>query len=75
MVSYQCPCEQCSKDPAPTYTHEYMQACEARMVMAMSPARRNRYYDEIERRRGLDGLIQLKYAMAKLPTPPRKGVR
>lgn len=68
-MSYRCQCEQCSDQPSPTYTREHLAACEARFVMRMPRHIRNEYYDKIERRRGLDGLILLKYAIAKLPTP------
>ena len=65
-----CRCEQCSATPDPRYTRAHLAACEARFVMTLQPARRRQYFDAVERRRGLRGLLQLKYEIAKLPPPP-----
>jgi hypothetical protein len=65
-----CRCEQCANPPGATFTREHLAACEARFVARMPRARRLVYFDGVERKRGLDGLIALKYALAKLP-PPR----
>lgn len=66
---YKCQCEQCSKAPAPTWTRDHMAACEARFVLSLPAWRRNQFFDAIEQRRGLDGLVVLKYWMAKQVDP------
>ena len=70
-----CQCEACSDTPAPTYTRAYLLECEARFVQRLRRARRLEYFDKVERRRGLDGLIVLKHAIAKLPPPQDQRVR
>lgn len=52
-----------------------MLACEARFVMRLPRAQRWEYFDHVEQRRGLDALIVLKHAIARLPTPPGKAWR
>lgn len=69
MAGNPCRCEQCSDDPALTWTEAHRLECEARFVMRMRRAERWRYLDKVERRRGLDAVIVIKHAMAKLPTP------
>ena len=44
-----CLCPQCTDNPAPTYTVEYMRECEARMVCAMpTKEKRAEYIGRIE---------------------------
>ena len=66
-MSRHCQCAACAGEAAPTYSQAYLRACEARFVRALSPARRSRYFDAVERRRGLDGLVVLKRELAILP--------
>lgn len=72
-MAYRCRCWQCCDDPPPTLTAEYKLECEARLVASWPRATRLDYFDRIERRRGLDGVIVLKHAIARLPTPPGEG--
>jgi len=46
-----------------------MAECEARMLAGWSRARRLDYLDKVERRRGLDAVVALRYHLARLPTP------
>lgn len=44
-----CLCPQCTDNPAPTYTVEYMRECEARMVCEMpTKEKRAEYIGRIE---------------------------
>ena len=48
-MQHKCLCPQCTDNPAPTYTVEYMRECEARMVCAMpTKEQRAEYIGRIE---------------------------
>lgn len=46
-----------------------MAECEARMLATWPRARRLDYLDKVQARRGLDAVVELRYHLARLPTP------
>lgn len=54
-----CRCEQCSAEPAPTWTEGWRQRCEARYVAALGKEARKRYMERVEKERGRRAALRL----------------
>lgn len=56
-----CQCPLCTATPAPSYTPEFMELCEARYIARLlTNEDRARYLEDVERRRGKKSAEELR---------------
>jgi hypothetical protein len=60
-----CKCEQCSKDPDPTYTENFRHLKEVEFVSEKEGIWIKNYLEKIKEKRGFDGYKKLRDDVAK----------